>query len=288
MTAVDDRPTTTTPDPTADAAPTPAAVPRIDALPRPEAGTPAVAVGELSPDLIADIDFKSLRSARRTATVINTVLLLACLTLSFYSLWNLASRTSSWPAWLAWLWPLLVDGPIIVAHFAIRATAKSKNKADKQFFWALLISSAVVSIGGNGLHALLPKDQPLSPWLCVVMGCIPACALLATTNAAQRLSRMDTRPPAPVDPTAVIAERAAELAEQREQKWHAVAAGIHERGQLTNQSTGTLVEALTLLFEVKPTPSLRSIATQIGVPHHDIVGRIRDAALVVLNETAAQ
>lgn len=245
-------------------------------------------MGEPTPDVVEDIDFRSLRSARRTATVINTVLLLACLTLSFYSLWNLASRTSSWPAWLAWLWPLLVDGPIIVAHFAIRATAKSKNKADKRFFWGLLISSAVVSIGGNGLHALLPKDQPLSPWLCVVMGCIPACALLATTNAAQRLSRMDTRAPAPVDPTAVIAERAAELAAQREQKWHAVAAGIHERGQLTNQSTGTLVAALTLLFEVKPTPSLRSIATQIGVPHHDIVGRIRDAALVVLSETAGQ
>lgn len=247
-----------------------------------------LAVGDDAPEQIEDIELRSLRSARRAASVINTVLLLACLALSFYSLWNLASRTSSWPQWLAWLWPLIVDGPIVVAHLAIRAMAKSKNKSHKRFFWAMLVCSALVSIAGNGLHALLPKDQPLSPWLAVVMGCIPACALLATTHAAQRLSSVDARPPVPVDPTVVIAERAAELAEHREQKWHAVAAGIHERGLLVNQSTGTLMEAMTLLFDVKPTPSLRAIAAQIGLPHHDIVSRIRDAALVVLDETAGE
>lgn len=282
MTAVDDRLTTTS-DLATDF-PTPPPFPRITDVPAATAGP----VGEDSAEQIAEIEFKSLRSARRAAAVINTILLQACLALSFYSLWNLASRTSSWPTWLAWLWPLIVDGPIVVAHLAIRATAKSKNRSHKRFFWSMLVCSALVSIAGNGLHALLPKDQPLSPWLSLVMGCIPACALLATTSASSRLSAVDARPPVPVDPTLVIAERAAELAEHRGQKWHAVAAGIHERGLLTGQSTDTLVEALTLLFEVKPTPSLRSIASQIGVAHHDIVSRIRDAAQLVLSETASQ
>jgi len=285
VTAVDDRPTT--PDLASDF-PTPPPFPSVDAAPVIAPAGSAGAVGEDAPEQIGDIEFKSLRSARRAASVINTILLQACLALSFYSLWNLATRTSSWPTWLAWLWPLIVDGPIVVAHLAIRATAKSKNKSHKRFFWSMLVCSALVSIAGNGLHALLPKDQPLSPWLSLVMGCIPACALLATTSASSRLSSVDARPPAPVDPAVVIAERAVELAEQREHKWHAVAAGIHERGLLTAQSTGTLVEALTLLFEVKPTPSLRSIASQIGVPHHDIVSRIRDAAQLVLGETARQ
>lgn len=307
MTAVDERspkiglapePSAEVPWP-AEAAPTPPR-PAEDLLPEPRRRpTPA-----------GEAEIRTLKIARFAATVIMALIAVACFVLSFSSLWDLASRSVSWPRHLAWLWPLIVDGVVVVATIAIRALTKTaaaseegllvdvahagndqariQQRRDKAFFWWMLVAAASVSVAGNGLHSLLPPGQPLHPWLSVVIGCIPACALLATTHALQRLSRLQIRPAAEVDGSEVVSARAAAVAEQRAGKWHAVAAGIHERGLLTNQSTDVLVTTMTYLFDVKPTPSLRSIAAQIGVPHHDMVSRVRDAALMVLNDTAGQ
>lgn len=258
-----------------------------------------------------EAELRTLKVARWAASMIMVLIAVACFVLSFSSLWDLASRSVSWPRHLAWLWPLIVDGVVVVATIAIRAMAETsaaakqerlrvdepdegddpatiQQRRDRAFFWWMLVAGASVSVAGNGLHSLLPAGQPLSPWLSVVIGCVPACALLAATHALQRLSRLQIRPPAEVDGSEVMSARAAAVAEQRAGKWHAVAAGIHERGLLANQSTDTLMTAMTLLFDVKPTPSLRSIAAQIGATHHDVVVRVRDAALLVLNDTASQ
>lgn len=255
-------------------------------------------------------EVRTLKVARFAATVIMALIAAACFVLSFSSLWDLASRSVSWPRHLAWLWPLIVDGVVVVATIAIRALTRTaaasaqgllvdaselgddesriQQRRDRAFFWWMLVAAASVSVAGNGLHSLLPPGQPLAPWLSVVIGCIPACALLATTHALQRLSRLQIRPPSGMDAADALSARAAAVAEQRAGKWQAVAAGIHDRGLLTNQSTDTLVTAMTYLFEVKPTPSLRSIATHMGLAHHDMVSRVRDAALLVLNDTAGQ
>ena len=259
---------------------------------------------------MGESEVRTLKIARFAATVIMALIAVACFVLSFSSLWDLASRSVSWPRHLAWLWPLIVDGVVVVATIAIRALTRTagasaegllvdagqsgddqaqvQQRRDRTFFWWMLVAAASVSVAGNGLHSLLPAGEPLSPWLSVMIGCIPACALLATTHALQRLSRLQIRPPAQVEASEVLSARAAAVAEQRTGKWQAVAAGIHDRGLLVNQSTETLVTAMTYLFEVKPTPSLRSIASQMGLPHHDMVSRIRDAALVVLNDSAGQ
>ena len=256
-----------------------------------------------------------MRIARFAATAITALIAIASFVLSFSSLWDLASRSVSWPRHLAWLWPLIVDGVVVVATIAIRALTKTaaasnehllaggalaeamgdggqeievQHRRDRAFFWWMLVAAASVSVVGNGLHSLLPAGQPLSPWLSVVIGCVPACALLATTHALQRLSRLRIRPSSWMEDSEALDARAAAVAVRRAEKWHAVAAGIHDRGLLTNQSTDILAAAMTYLFDVKPTPSLRSIATQIGATHHDVVGRVRDAALLVLNDTAGQ
>jgi hypothetical protein len=256
-----------------------------------------------------------LRNARFAATAITALIAIASFVLSFSSLWDLASRSVSWPRGLAWLWPLIVDGVVVVATIAIRAlttTADPSNerlgagaaladvmtggdqdsevqhRRDRAFFWSMLMAAASVSVVGNGLHSLLPAGQPLSPWLSVVIGCVPACALLATTHALQRLSRLRIRPAAQMEDSDALDARATAVAVRRADKWHAVAAGIHDRGLLTSQSTDTLAAAMTFLFDVKPTPSLRSIAAHIGVTHHDVVGRVRDAALLVLDDAAGQ
>jgi Protein of unknown function (DUF2637) len=269
-----------------------------------EAGPSSTAAGEA--------EVRTLKVARFAATVIMALIAAACFVLSFSSLWDLASRSVSWPRHLAWLWPLIVDGVVVVATIAIRALTRTaaateegllidradrggdraqvQHRHDRTFFWWMLIAAASVSVAGNGLHSFLPPGQPLSPWLSVVIGCVPACALLATTHALQRLSRLRIRPPAEVNDSAaeVFSARAAAVAELRAGKWHAVAASIHERGLLVHQSTETLVTAMTYLFEVKPTPSLRAIAGQMGLAHHDMVSRVRDAALLVLSESAGQ
>jgi hypothetical protein len=264
----------------------------------------AVARRQRLPATAVEAELRILRITRWAAAMITALIAVASFVLSFSSLWDLASRSVSWPHGLAWLWPLIVDGAIVVATLAIRALAErtpqptgltssappevtesGQHRGHRRFFWSMLVVSALVSVGGNGLHATLPAGQ-LPSWLSVLIGCIPAGALLATTHALQRLSSLDARPTVPVDPAEISGPQAAELTQQRGRKWYAVAAGIHERGLLTNQSTDTLAGALPYLFDVKPTPSLRAIAAQIGVAHHDTVGRIRDAALLVLNETA--
>jgi hypothetical protein len=223
-----------------------------------------------------EAEIRTLRIARFTATAITALIVIASFVLSFSSLWDLASRSVSWPRDLAWLWPLIVDGVVIVATIAIRALTNTapaaeegllvdaahagddqsriQQRRDRAFFWWMLVAAASVSVVGNGLHSLLPAGQPLSPLLSVVIGCVPACALLATTHALQRLSRLQIPPPAEVAGAGLVAARAAEIAEQRDGKWRGMAAAIHDRGLLTNQSTDTLATAMTYLFDVKPTP----------------------------------
>lgn len=280
-----------------------------------EPARPAPQPGSAGRRSKGEAELRTLRIARFAATAITALIAIASFVLSFSSLWDLASRSVSWPRDLAWLWPLIVDGVVVVATIAIRALTKTatpfnehlpagvaltdvmaggdqeieaRQRRDRAFFWWMLVAAASVSVVGNGLHSLLPAGQPLSPWLSVVIGCVPACALLATTHALQRLSRLQIRPTPQMDGSDVLDARAAAVAVRRADKWQAVAAGIHDRGLLTSQSTDTLAAAMTLLFDVKPTPSLRSIATHIGATHHDVVGRVRDAALLVLNDTAGQ
>jgi hypothetical protein len=60
----------------------------------------------------------------------------------------------------------------------------------KRFFWIVLAVSAVVSILCNALHAVLPADQPLSPWLTGVLAAVAPAALLATTHGLSALTRL--------------------------------------------------------------------------------------------------
>lgn len=77
----------------------------------------------------------AVRVTRATAVLITVVIAVASFVLSFSSLWNLAAR-SAWPARLAWVWPVIVDGTIVLATMAIVALASyrhQRGKRDLQF-----------------------------------------------------------------------------------------------------------------------------------------------------------
>lgn len=119
----------------------------------------------------------------------------ASFALSFNALRDLATRGHI-PRDQAWLWPLVVDGTIVLATLGVVVTAAHPlQRKARVFFWAVLVVSAAVSILCNALHAILPTGQPLNSWLTAFLAAVAPAALLATTHGVTlfaRLQRWDT------------------------------------------------------------------------------------------------
>lgn len=226
-----------------------------------------------------------VRIARACAVSITLLIAAGSFVLSFSSLWDLAARMV-WPAHLAWLWPVIVDGLIILATIAIVAlSAYDGQKRNRVFLWLVLSSSAVVSVSGNAIHALLPhmagQAGPVGggSWLAAAIACVPPCALLVCTHVLAILWRFR-----PQD----LAEEAPEGAtwglttatDQQGDLAAALEATIRGRGKLTGLPEGKIAEVVRLLYTERP-DSLRGIGRQVGL-HHDKVGGIRDAVADVL------
>jgi hypothetical protein len=123
-------------------------------------------------------------------------------------------------------------------------------------------------VGGNALHALLPRDAPLNPWLSAGIA-MPPLLLLATTHGLAVLWRF--RPAQP-------AEIAAALTAERVNKWEAVAALLVERGK-TSLAVDKVADILRFVHDLGM--SHRKIGLQHNV-HHGTVGALKNASLEVL------
>lgn len=226
-----------------------------------------------------------VRLTRATAVAITVFIAAISFVLSFASLADLAARTV-WPGRLAWLWPIIVDGTIVLATMALVAfSAYPEQRGPRRYFWALLAAGATVSVAGNALHAMLPTEmagQPLGSWGAGALACVPPLALVLVTHALSILWRFT-----PYEQREVAMQQhqdeALVLAAERLQRWDAVAAAIHERGQLQSHPTATIADALRMLHDTHPAPPLRQIGQHLGL-RHDAVARIRDAAKAVLDE----
>jgi len=241
---------------------------------------------------VGDDELRTLRLVRRsrTAAVWLTVgIATVSFVLSFTSLRNLAAM-SAWPGWPSWLWPLILDGLIILATLGIVSLAPYRDQFwNRVFLWAVLGVAAVVSVGGNGLHAWLSTGQLVSwmRWGSAGLACVPPVALLATTHILGTLWRFDPVPPP--DARAQLRDRALELAAERMDRWEAAAAKLHEEGYCPSVPTEKVAQALRYLYESRPALSLRAIGgkPEVGL-RHDTVGKIRDAAAVVLGVAASE
>lgn len=228
-----------------------------------------------------------VRITRATAVAITVLVGVFSFALSFSSLADLAARTV-WPDRLAWLWPVIIDGTIVLATMALVAfCAYPEQGRARRYFWALLTIGAAVSVTGNAVHAMMPNgrlpEQPLGTWGAAAVACVPPLALVLVTHGLSILWRFT--PYEHLDETAQRQDQAMALAAERVERWDAVAAEIHERGQLTTYPTAKIADALRLLHDTQPPLALRQIGQQLDL-RHDAVARIRDAAKAVLDEQA--
>ncbi|MBU8577610.1 DUF2637 domain-containing protein [Brevibacterium luteolum] len=118
--------------------------------------------------------------------------------LSFIALADLAAR-SGVPAGQAWLWPLLVDGLIVVATVAVVALDRRRAA---WYPWTLLVAGALMSVTANAAHALVTADATVPGVLAGAVAAVPPLVLLASTH----LTVVLTRPAAPETDASVAVE----------------------------------------------------------------------------------
>ncbi|MGO3022148.1 MAG: DUF2637 domain-containing protein [Brevibacterium sp.] len=105
--------------------------------------------------------------------------------LSFTALADLAVR-SGIAAGQAWIWPLLVDGLIVVATVAVVALDGHRTA---WYPWALLIAGALVSVTANAAHALVTAEATVPGVLAATVAAVPPLVLLASTHLTVVLIR---------------------------------------------------------------------------------------------------
>ncbi|MGV7551734.1 DUF2637 domain-containing protein [Mycobacterium kansasii] len=124
----------------------------------------------------------SMRVTRVLAVSITFGVGAASFALSFTALRDLYARGHI-PAGQAWLFPLMVDGAILLATLGVVVMAGDPRcRNDCRFFWLVLCGGAAVSIACNALHAVLPPDQPLNAWLRGFLAAVAPIWLLVTTH----------------------------------------------------------------------------------------------------------
>lgn len=222
-----------------------------------------------------------LRLTRAAAVVITLAVGAASFRLSFEALRDLAVRAHV-PADLAWLWPVIVDGTIVLSTLGVVALAGYRGlRRDRAFFWMVLTFAAGVSIGSNTLHAIVPPGQPLSPWLTGFMASIAPVSLLATTHGLTVLTRVNRAAGAvapmgvnavPVDNDAGVdtpgEDEQDPVAPHERDRWQQIAAAVLARANLKDTSQAEIAEVLALTYDKEWTQ--RGIGRRLQMSHHTV------------------
>jgi len=123
-----------------------------------------------------------------------TVLIaVAAFVLSFTALTDLAAAAGIHPG-MTWIWPLIVDGLIVVSTIGAVALA---GRRDSYYPWLLLIGASALSVTANAIHASLYATR-VAPWLASLIAAVPPLVLLASTHLTVVLGRA----PASIEPAA--------------------------------------------------------------------------------------
>lgn len=180
--------------------------------------------------------------------------------LSFTSLTALA-RECGLPADRAWVWPLIVDGVIVVATVSVVAmTDSGRGRQATRYPWLLLLAGACVSMLANASHAIVTAQAGAPSVLAALVAAVPPVVLVAITHLTVELTR---RPEPPPTPPPAAASRARVRA--RAQPGAAGRAGKESRDE-----AGAMAEARRLRASTSLTN--REIAARVGV-HPSTVGR---------------
>lgn len=127
------------------------------------------------------------------AAIAGTVLLAAgAFVLSFASLTDLAVMAGINDS-LAWIWPIIVDGLIVVATMSIVALASHGRRA-LWYPWALLAGGALVSVAANASHAILAANGVVPAIVSALVASVPPVVLLAVTHLSVELVQRSATP----------------------------------------------------------------------------------------------
>lgn len=126
-----------------------------------------------------------VRLAMNTAIVGTIFIAIGAFWLSFMSLADLARRSGISPS-QAWVWPLIVDGIIVVATVAAVALAGSRAA---WYPWMLLAGGAAISVAANAIHAIVADDTDVPLLLAASVASVPPLVLLAITHLTSALMR---------------------------------------------------------------------------------------------------
>ncbi|GAA2238818.1 hypothetical protein GCM10010401_08890 [Rarobacter faecitabidus] len=122
------------------------------------------------------------------AAIAGTVLIgIGAAVLSFTALADLAVRAGT-PRRLSVVWPVIVDGVIVVATIAIVALRSADSRA-RSYAWLLLGFGAVISIIANGAHAVVAAAATTPQWMAVTVASVPPVVLLSITHLTVILAR---------------------------------------------------------------------------------------------------
>ncbi len=128
------------------------------------------------------------------ASISGTVLLGAgAFWMSFTALADLAHRAGT-PAELAWVWPLIVDGIIVIATMSVVALSPYGARATR-YPWMLLGGAALVSVAANVTHALVAADDTVPSILAALVASVPPIVLLAVTHLTVELGHYRRQQP---------------------------------------------------------------------------------------------
>lgn len=113
--------------------------------------------------------------------------------LSFTALTDLVTRAGV-NSDQAWVWPLIVDGIIVVSTVSVVALVGHGRRVSA-YPWALLLASAGVSVVANMAHATVIADGSVPIWVAVGIAAVPPVALVSSTHlSAVLLNRSDRKP----------------------------------------------------------------------------------------------
>ena len=214
-----------------------------------------------------------VRLAMITAVVGTVFIAAGAFWLSFTSLSDLARRSGLDPA-QSWVWPLIVDGIIVVATVAAVALARSRVA---WYPWMLLIAGAAISVAANAIHAIVADSIEVPLSLAASVSAVPPLVLLAITHLTSVLMRAPrktasaeaTSPAAAKSPTRM---RAATIIRQEP------AAALVPRDDASSlRALGWSNSAIARQLGVHPSTIGRWLRDHVGAPTSQ-TGTVREGA----------
>ncbi|MBB1515871.1 DUF2637 domain-containing protein [Tessaracoccus sp. MC1679] len=165
-----------------------------------------------------------------TAVAGTVLIALGAFWLSFTALTDLAQRAGI-AASQAWVWPLIVDGIIVVATISVVVLAPYGRRAT-WYPWALLIAGAVVSVSGNPAHALVAAENTLPGLWAAAISAVPPLVLLAITHLTVVLTSRTARQ---LEDTGTAQDPRLPMAEPSREERRAVAWSQREAGWINKE-----------------------------------------------------